>query len=263
VTHRRPPRVRVDQLLVERGLVESRAKAQALVMAGAVFSEGRRIDKVGTTLEADAELSVATRASRFVSRGGDKLDPALTEFERAGLDVARCAAVDIGASTGGFTDCLLQRRAAKVYAVDVGYGQLAASLRADPRVVVRERTNARDLSASDFDEPIDLVVVDASFIGLGKLLPAIARIVRPGGALVALVKPQFEAGKAAVSRGRGVIRDPEVRERAIDDVRRAVAEAGFAIRSEIDSAVAGPKGNVERFLYATRGEGGGASVPEP
>jgi 23S rRNA (cytidine1920-2'-O)/16S rRNA (cytidine1409-2'-O)-methyltransferase len=195
---------------------------------------------------------VTARGSRFVSRGGDKIDPALTEFARAGLDVKGCVAVDVGASTGGFTDCLLQRGAAKVYAVDVGYGQLAASLRADARVVVRERTNARDLGATDFAEPVDLVVVDASFIGLGKLLPAIAGIVRPGGALVALVKPQFEAGKEAVSRGRGVIRDPEVRAQAIADVRGEVTDAGFVIRGEVDSTVAGPKGNVERFVYATR-----------
>ena len=249
---KRAPRVRIDQLLVERGLAESRAKAQALIMAGAVSSGGRRVDKVGTPVEADADVVVTSRGSRFVSRGGDKLDPALTAFVGAGLDVTGCVAVDVGASTGGFTDCLLQRGATKVYAVDVGYGQLAARLRGDPRVVVRERTNARDLAATDFTEPIDLVVVDASFIGLGKLLPAIASIVRPGGALVALVKPQFEAGKEAVNRGRGVIRDPEVREQAIADVRREVADAGFAIRGEVDSTVAGPKGNVERFVYATR-----------
>lgn len=249
---KRAPRVRIDQLLVERGLAESRAKAQALIMAGAVSSCGRRVDKVGTPVEADADVVVTSRGSRFVSRGGDKLDPALTAFAGAGLDVTGCVAVDVGASTGGFTDCLLQRGSIKVYAVDVGYGQLAAQLRADARVVVRERTNARDLAAADFAEPIDLVVVDASFIGLGKLLPAIARIVRPGGALVALVKPQFEAGKEAVSRGRGVIRDPGVREQAIADVRREVADAGFAIRGEVDSSVAGPKGNVERFVYATR-----------
>jgi 23S rRNA (cytidine1920-2'-O)/16S rRNA (cytidine1409-2'-O)-methyltransferase len=252
VTARRAPRVRVDQLLVERGLAPSRTKAQALVMAGAVSSGGRRVDKVGTLLEADAELVVVARSSAFVSRGGDKLDAALTEFARADLDVAGRAAVDIGASTGGFTDCLLSRGVAKVYAVDVGYGQLDAKLRADPRVVVRERTNARDLEAAHFAEPIDLVVVDASFIGLGKLLPAIARILRPGGALVALVKPQFEAGKEAASRGRGVIRDAAVRERAIGDARLAVIEAGFQINAEIDSAVPGPKGNVERFLYASR-----------
>ena len=250
---KRGPRVRIDQLLVDRGLAESRTKAQALVMAGAVSSAGRRIDKVGTAVEVDAEINVTARGSRFVSRGGDKLDPALTEFAKRGLDVTGCVAVDVGASTGGFTDCLLQRGAAKVYAVDVGYGQLAASLRADPRVVVRERTNARELAAADFAEPIDLIVVDASFIGLGKLLPALSRMVRKGGALVALVKPQFEAGKEAVSRGRGVIRDPEVRARAIADVLGEVTEAGFTIRGEIDSTVAGPKGNVERFVYATFG----------
>ena len=221
-------------------------------MAGAVSSAGRRIDKVGTLVEADAELAVVARSSTFVSRGGDKLLAALAEFARAGLDVAACIAVDIGASTGGFTDCLLSRGAAKVYAVDVGYGQLDAKLRNDPRVVVRERTNARDLQAGDFDEPIDLVVVDASFIGLGKLLPAIARILRAEGALVALVKPQFEAGKEAASRGRGVIRDAAVRERAIDDARRAVTAAGFHIHAEADSALPGPKGNVERFFYARR-----------
>jgi 23S rRNA (cytidine1920-2'-O)/16S rRNA (cytidine1409-2'-O)-methyltransferase len=222
-------------------------------MAGAVSSGGRRIDKVGTLLEGDAELVVVARSSRFVSRGGDKLDPALAAFSQAGLTIAGVTAVDVGASTGGFTDCLLSRGAAKVYAVDVGYGQLAASLRADRRVVVRERTNAKSLSAADFTEPIDLVVVDASFIGLAKLLPAIAQVVRDGGALVALVKPQFEAGKEAASRGRGVIRDPAVRDRAIAQVRHAVIEAGFSIVSEIDSALPGPKGNVERFLYATRG----------
>src|SRR5262249_31947034 len=147
---------------------------------------------------------------------------------------------------------LLSRGARKVYAVDVGYGQLAQTLRTDPRVVVRERTNARALDETHFDEPIDLVVVDASFIGIGKLMPAIARIVRPRGSLVALVKPQFEAGKQAVARGRGVIRDAGVREDAIAGARAAVSDAGFSIRSEVDSSLPGPKGNVERFLYAAR-----------
>jgi 23S rRNA (cytidine1920-2'-O)/16S rRNA (cytidine1409-2'-O)-methyltransferase len=221
-------------------------------MAGAVSSGGRRVDKAGTLLDADAELAVVARSSRFVSRGGDKLDRALTDLAPTGLDVKGCLAVDIGASTGGFTDCLLARGASKVYAVDVGYGQLAARLRTDPRVVVRERTNGRDLTPDDFAETVDLVVVDASFIGLGKLLPAIAGILRPGGALVALVKPQFEAGKEAASRGRGVIRDPAVRARAVDGVRRAVVDRGFAVHGECDSALPGPKGNVERFIYATR-----------
>jgi len=238
-----------------------------MVMAGAVSSNGRRIDKVGTLVEHDVDIAVAGGGSRFVSRGGDKLDPALEYFGQTGLSVNGAICADIGASTGGFTDCLLSRGAAKVYAIDVGYGQLAYSLRQDARVVVRERTNAKDLTRDDFAEPIDLVVVDASFIGLGKLMTAIARIVRTGGALVALVKPQFEAGKEAASKGRGVIRDPEVRARAIESAREAVAGAGFTIRADIDSALAGPKGNVEHFLYAihsdTSAGAGASSLLEP
>jgi 23S rRNA (cytidine1920-2'-O)/16S rRNA (cytidine1409-2'-O)-methyltransferase len=245
-------RVRIDVLLVEKGLAPSRAKAQALVMAGLVATPKGKIDKVGTLVDENADLRVAEGKSRFVSRGGDKLDGALETFRASGLDVRDAVAVDIGASTGGFTDCLLARGARKVYAVDVGYGQLAQVLRNDPRVVVRERTNAKDLDVADFAEPIDLVVVDASFIGLGKLMPTIARIVRPGGALVALVKPQFEAGRKAVSRGRGVIRDPAVREDAIASARGAVVEGGFTIAAEVDSTLAGPKGNVERFVFAAR-----------
>jgi len=247
----RSARIRIDTLLVERGLAPSRSKAQSMIMAGGVSCDGRRIDKVGTWVPQDADIQLAAKKARFVSRGGEKLDP-LTAFGDAGLDVTGAVAVDVGASTGGFTDCLLSRGAAKVYAVDVGYGQLAHALRNDARVIVRERTNAKDLTPADFAEPIDLVVVDASFIGLGKLMPAIARISRRGGALVALVKPQFEAGRTAASRGRGVIRDPDVRDRAIADAKKAVVEAGFEIRSEVDSALPGPKGNVEHFVYAIR-----------
>jgi 23S rRNA (cytidine1920-2'-O)/16S rRNA (cytidine1409-2'-O)-methyltransferase len=254
VTHgaKRTPRVRVDLLLVERALAPTRAKAQALVMAGAVSSNGRRVDKVGTLLERDAELHLTSDAGRFVSRGGDKLDHALATFADSGLDVAGAVALDVGAGTGGFTDCLLSRGAAKVYAVDVGYGQIAERVRTDPRVVVRERTNARELTPADFGEPIDLVVVDASFIGLGKLMPAIAGVLRAGGALVALIKPQFEAGRAAASRGQGVIRDPEARGAAVDKARDDVTAAGFDVVAEVDSAVPGRKGNVERFVYARR-----------
>ncbi len=237
-------------------------------MAGAVSSGGRRIDKVGTLVERDADIAISSGHSRFVSRGGDKLDHALEHFAKVGLDVSGAICADIGASTGGFTDCLLSRGASKVYAVDVGYGQLAFSLRQDARVIVRERTNAKTLARADFAEPIDVVVVDASFIGLGSLMAAIARIVHPNGTLVALVKPQFEAGKQAASRGRGVIRDPEVRARAIDSAKDAVTRAGFSIRAEVDSALAGPKGNVERFLYAIYSlpepsVGEGASSPSP
>jgi 23S rRNA (cytidine1920-2'-O)/16S rRNA (cytidine1409-2'-O)-methyltransferase len=245
-------RVRIDVLLVERGLAPSRAKAQALLMAGQVFSHGQRIEKMGTLIERDADVVVTTTGRRFVSRGGEKLDHALTNFAPLGLEVAGAVAADIGASTGGFTDCLLTRGAKKVYAIDVGYGQLAHSLRSDPRVVVRERTNAKHLTPSDFAEPIDLVAVDASFIGLGKLMPAIARSVRPGGALVALVKPQFEAGKKAAARGRGVIRDRAARVAAIHGAIEDIVRAGFTVRGEVDSALAGPKGNVEHFVYATR-----------
>jgi 23S rRNA (cytidine1920-2'-O)/16S rRNA (cytidine1409-2'-O)-methyltransferase len=252
VNEPRARRVRIDVLLIEKGLAPSRAKAQALVMAGLVATRTGRIDKVGTLVAEDAEIHVAEGKPRFVSRGGDKLDHALETFRASGLDVEGRVAVDVGASTGGFTDCLLSRGTRKVYAVDVGYGQLALALRNDARVDVRERTNAKDLTPRDFAEPIDLVVVDASFIGLGKLMPAVSRIVRPGGALVALVKPQFEAGKRAVSRGRGVIRDPAVREDAIATARSAVTSSGFTIVAEVDSALPGPKGNVERFLYAQR-----------
>jgi 23S rRNA (cytidine1920-2'-O)/16S rRNA (cytidine1409-2'-O)-methyltransferase len=255
-------RVRLDVLLVARGLAPTRAKAQALIMAGVVSSRGTRLDKAGTLFEDDADLAVASGGSRFVSRGGDKLEHALAFFESKGLSVTGLTAADIGASTGGFTDCLLSRGAKRVYAIDVGYGQLAHTLRSDPRVVVRERTNAKSLHKTDFPEPIDLVVVDASFIGLGKLISAIAEILCADGSLVALVKPQFEAGREAVSRGRGVIRLGEERDRAIERARTAVVACGFVIRGEVDSAVPGPKGNIERFLWATRCAGDGLLAHE-
>ncbi|WP_437957401.1 TlyA family RNA methyltransferase [Sorangium sp. So ce119] len=244
-------RVRADALLVARELVGSRTEAQALIMAGKVTSGPRRIDKPGTLLPEDAELHVAA-GPRFVSRGGDKLEHALAAFEAHGLDVAGKTCVDVGASTGGFTDCLLQRGAARVFAVDVGYGQLASKLRADPRVVVRDRVNARELQREDFDAPIDLVVVDASFISIARLIDAIARLLRPSGDLVALVKPQFEAGREAAARGRGVIRDESTRLAAIAEARQAIEAAGFSVVGEVDSAVRGPKGNVEHFVHARR-----------
>lgn len=248
-------KTRVDMALVERGLAETRARAQALVMAGSVRIGDKRVDKPGSLIDKEADLVVAIEALPFVSRGGMKLASALDAFAKEGLVVDGKTAVDVGASTGGFTDCLLSRGVVKVYAVDVGFGQLAEKLRRDPRVVARERTNARYLQAGDFSEPIDLVVVDASFIGLGKLAPALARIIRPGGELVALVKPQFEAGREAVSRGRGVIRDPAIRAEAIAAACESITTEGFCVRAEVDSEVRGPKGNVERFVYATK-EGG-------
>ena len=243
-----PTKSRVDLLLVERGLAESRAQAQALVLAGRVYLGEQRIDKAGSQLDASAELTVRP-GQRFVSRGGLKLDAALDALDCA-VDGAVC--VDIGASTGGFTDCLLVRGARKVHAVDVGHGQLASRLRNDPRVVVRERTNARHLTAADFEEPIDLVVVDASFIGIGKLAPAIASFLGSGGRLVALIKPQFEVGKEVARRARGVITDAEERRDAIDAALADLEAAGFDVQGGCDSSVPGPKGNVEYFAIATK-----------
>lgn len=239
---------RVDLLLVEKGLARSRGEAQALLLAGRVFACERRIDKAGTSLPEETELEVRG-GKRFVSRGGNKLDGALTDL---GLDVAGITCVDMGASTGGFTDCLLQRGAARVYAVDVGRALLDHKLRTDERVRVREGTNARYLSAADFDVPIDWVVVDASFIGIGKLLPAIRAILAPGARLLGLVKPQFEVGRDEARRAKGVIRDPVVRERAVQRVREQLVEAGFEVLGGCDSQVAGPKGNVEYFIWARR-----------
>lgn len=242
---------RADLLLVSRGLAPSRAKAQALILAGRVYVGEQRVEKSGETLDATVELLVR-ETNRFVSRGGDKLAGALDALE---LRVDDLVCVDVGASTGGFTDCLLQSGARRVYAVDVGHGQLAQSLRNDDRVVVMERTNARDLDQSAFPEPIQLVVVDASFIGLGKLLPAIRAILPVGAGLLALIKPQFEVGREAARKTRGVIKDPAMREKAIDDVRREIRANGFSIVGECDSTVAGPKGNVEHFVHAVRDQG--------
>jgi 23S rRNA (cytidine1920-2'-O)/16S rRNA (cytidine1409-2'-O)-methyltransferase len=250
-------RTRIDALLVERGLATSRSQAQALIMAGEVFAGGpsieQRVDKSGTLVDPAVELRVAARP-RFVSRGGDKLDHALQAFAVFGLNVVGRTCLDVGASTGGFSDCLLQRGARHVVAVDVGYGQLASSLRVDPRIDLRERVNARDLTAETLPADLDLIVVDASFIGLDKLAPTLASLLSPGGELVALVKPQFEAGRAAASQGRGVIRDEATRLAAIGGARQAIAEAGFTVIAEADSAVRGPKGNLERFVYARRRE---------
>jgi 23S rRNA (cytidine1920-2'-O)/16S rRNA (cytidine1409-2'-O)-methyltransferase len=239
---------RVDLLLVERGLAESRTRAQALLLAGKVYSGERRIDKTGTLIDDAAPLTVR-EGERYVSRGGIKLEGALQDLQ---LDVTGLVAVDIGASTGGFTDCLLQHGADRVYAVDVGHGQLADKLRRDPRVIVLERTNARALTRAQFPDIIALAVVDASFIGLDKLLPAIAELLPSGGRLLALVKPQFEVGREHARRYKGVIRDPELRQSAIDAVRAAVERSGFGILGHADSKLAGPKGNREAFLLAVK-----------
>jgi 23S rRNA (cytidine1920-2'-O)/16S rRNA (cytidine1409-2'-O)-methyltransferase len=240
---------RLDNLLVARGLAPSRARAQAIVLAGQVFVGGNRVDKAGTLVPEEAAIAVRGADHAYVSRGGVKLAGALDAFA---LDVTGLACLDLGASTGGFTDCLLQRGAVRVVAVDVGYGQLAHKLRVDPRVVVMERTNARTLEPEAIGGSADLTVVDASFIGLDKLMPAITRCTRSGGALVALVKPQFEVGRELASRGKGVVRDESARAEAIAGAARAVTEAGFTIAGQSDSALVGPKGNREAFIHAHR-----------
>jgi len=242
-------KARIDQLLVDRGLAETRAKAQALVLAGSVYLGEQRVDKPGTTVPEDGAIEVRGEKIPYVSRGGVKLAGALDGFA---IDPRGRRCLDVGASTGGFTDCLLQRGAAHVVAVDVGYGQLAQKLRVDPRVTNLERTNARALGPDEIGGAADLTVVDASFIGLGKLVDALARCTRPGGELVALVKPQFEVGRAEASRGRGVIRDEGVRASAIAGAREALEGAGFEVLREADCVIAGPKGNREAFAHARR-----------
>jgi len=235
-------------LLVERGLAESRTRAQALILAGQVVVADQRVDKPGSRVPVDAELRLKGEVLPYVSRGGLKLKAALDAFH---LDVRGAVAADIGASTGGFTDCLLQEGAARVHAIDVGTAQLHEKLRQDPRVISREKVNARHLTDQDLPEPVDVVVIDVSFISLKLVLPAVLPKLKPGGLLVALVKPQFEVGAELVEKG-GVVRDAAVRARCIDDLRGFVAAAGLEILGVVDSPAPGPAGNVEALLAARK-----------
>lgn len=239
---------RLDMLLVERGLVESRARAQALVMAGLVYSETRRLDKPGTALPEDTPLELKGQDHPWVSRGGLKLQHGLDHF---GIDPSGMTCLDVGASTGGFTDVLLSRGAARIYAVDVGHGQLAWKLRQDARVVVLERTNARHLTAEQIPDAIDLVVCDASFIGLELVLARPLELTGPNAFLVALVKPQFEVGKERVGKG-GVVRDPALHEEVCQRIAGwLAAQPGWAVLGIEPSPILGPEGNRE-FLIAGR-----------
>jgi 23S rRNA (cytidine1920-2'-O)/16S rRNA (cytidine1409-2'-O)-methyltransferase len=241
---------RADQLLVEQGLAESRTKAQALILAGLVSCGERRVDKPGDQLTVDAPLALKGRDHSWVSRGGVKLVHALDHF-RVSLDGH--VALDIGASTGGFTEVLLSRGARRVYAVDVGHGQLAWELRQDPRVVVRERLNARFLTRAEIPEPLDTITCDASFIGLATVLPAPLALAAERAQLVALVKPQFEAGPDRVGKG-GVVRDPEVHREVCERVVAWVAaQPGWSVAGTVESPIRGPEGNREFLLYARRG----------
>ena len=241
-------KLRADQLLVAHGLAESRTRAQALIMAGAVFSGEQRLAKAGEMLAEDAPLEVRGKDHPWVSRGGIKLDHGLAHF---GFDVAGAVALDVGSSTGGFTDVLLSRGATTVYAVDVGTNQLAWKLRQDPRVLVHEQTNARSLDSRIIPEKVDVVVCDASFIGLAKVLEAPLRLAKPGAKLVALIKPQFEAGREEVGKG-GVVRDPAVHERVCTEAKTWVESHGWTVLGITPSPITGPEGNVEFLLGAVK-----------
>lgn len=245
----KPLKKRVDQLLVERDLAESRARAQALIMAGLVFSGDTRVAKPGQQLPEDAALDVRGRDHPWVSRGGIKLAHAIATF---GLDPAGATAMDIGSSTGGFTDVLLQNGAAHVFAVDSGTNQLAWKLRQDPRVTVLEQTSARILTTAQIHLACDWVVCDASFIGLAKVLEVPLSLAAPAATLVALIKPQFEVGRGEVGKG-GVVRDPALHQRVCDEVRDWLVASGWAVRGLVPSPITGPEGNVEFLVWAERG----------
>jgi len=239
---------RVDQLLVERGLVESRARAQALILAGHVYSGERKIEKAGQALDQEAPLEVRGRDHPWVSRGGIKLAHGLDHF---GWDVTGAVAIDVGSSTGGFTDVLLTRGAERVYAVDSGTNQLAWKLRQDDRVIVLERTSARILTADHIPEPVELIVCDASFIGLAKVLERPLMFAKPGARLMALIKPQFEAGRDEVGKG-GVVRDAAVHERVCREVASWLTAIDWVVQGIAQSPITGPEGNVEFLIAASR-----------
>ena len=236
---------RLDVLLVSLGLAESRAKAQATIMAGEVYVNGQKADKYGMEVDITSNIEVRGSACPYVSRGGLKLEKALRNF---GVDPTGYVCSDSGASTGGFTDCLLQQGASKVFAIDVGYGQLAWKIRNDPRVVVMERTNIRYVTLEDLGEPLDLSVIDVSFISLGLVLPVVKTLLKPTGQVLCLIKPQFEAGKDKVGK-KGVVRDPAVHEEVLQNFISLAKSLDFTIRNLTFSPVKGPEGNIEFLAH--------------
>jgi 23S rRNA (cytidine1920-2'-O)/16S rRNA (cytidine1409-2'-O)-methyltransferase len=252
-------KTRLDVALVERGLIDSRAKAQSLIMARRILVNGQHVDKAGASVGADDELAIEALEHPWVGRGGMKLAHALEQF---GIDVRGKVCADVGASTGGFTDVMLKNGAAKVYAIDVGYGQLDQSLRNDARVVNREKVNARYLTAADFEDAIDFVSIDVSFIPLKLILPAVMTFLR--GELVALIKPQFEVGKGDVGKG-GIVRDEAKRAAAVEGVLARARELGLQVQGVIESPIKGAEGNVEYLMHATAGNPAAppATTPAP
>ncbi len=241
-------KVRLDRMLVERGIAESREKAQAIIFAGLVLVDGRKLDKAGTLVSKTADLRLLGKGLPYVSRGGLKLEAALNEFS---VVVEGKAALDVGASTGGFTDCLLQHGAREVYAVDVGYGQLAWKLRQDPRVIVIERTNICFMDPTRIPEPVDMAVIDVSFTSLEKTLPPVLNFLKPGAKIIALIKPQFEVGKGRVGKG-GIVHDAAARAEVVDRIINFAGNCGLQIHGVIQSPITGQDGNVEYLLYATK-----------
>lgn len=244
-------KVRIDLLLVQKGLAPGRDRAKALIMEGGVFVDGQKTEKPGEEVEEAASIEIRGRTLPYVSRGGLKLEKAVKSF---GLTLSGLTCMDIGASTGGFTDCMLQNGAAHVYAVDVGYGQLAWKLRQDPRVTVLERTNIRYITKEQVPEPLDLFSVDVSFISLTLVLPAAQPLLKEGGAAVCLIKPQFEAGRGRVGK-KGVVREPEIHADVIRKICAFAVEHGFTVRGLDYSPVKGPEGNIEYLLYLGNGAG--------
>jgi 23S rRNA (cytidine1920-2'-O)/16S rRNA (cytidine1409-2'-O)-methyltransferase len=244
-------KTRLDQLLVERGLAESRTRAQALVMAGHVMIDDKKADKPGLQVTADVQLHITGKDHPWVSRGGIKLAHALNEF---GINVSGEVAIDVGSSTGGFTDVLLSYGASRVYAVDSGTNQLAWKLRNDPRVIVHEQTSARILTAAHIPEEVDIIVCDASFIGLSKVLEKPLSFARDGAQLVALIKPQFEAGRSEVGKG-GVVRDAAVHARVCDEVRIWMESIGWEVLGLTTSPITGPQGNIEFLIWSKKNSG--------
>lgn len=246
---------RLDILLVNKGFFESRARAQAAIMEGNILVNHERVTKAGTAVSPDAEIRILGQQLPYVSRGGLKLEKATEEF---GLTFENKTVLDVGASTGGFTDCALQRGAKKVFAVDVGYGQLAWKLRQDPRVINLERTNARYLTYEDIGESVDLIIIDVSFISLEKVVGAALPLLKDGGEVVALIKPQFEAGREQV--GKGVVRNPQVHIQVLNRVTDMLMSAELAVKALTFSPIRGPKGNIEYLVYACKGKGVAAEV---
>ncbi len=247
---------RIDKLMIEKGIVESRERARSLIMQGRVIVEGRRIDKPGTRVDVEAEFQLRGGDTPYVSRGGIKLEGALNAF---GFNPSGMVVMDVGASTGGFTDCVLQKGARKVYAVDVGYGQLAWKLQQDPRVVNLERKNIRYLHREEVEEVVDLILIDTSFISIEKFLPHLLGFLRRGGDIISLIKPQFEVGKGEVGKG-GVVKDPLLHQKVLERISHFSRGLGLNVLRVIESCLLGPKGNKEFFIHLRKEDGQGGKT---